>query len=110
VDGARALGATYVGFDTLGGDAHARSESLLKPGGKLVYVRGDPIRALRRPDVEVLRAEVAATRARLGRILGSAITGALKPHIERIYCFGDAPAMYAASQRGHTRGKLVLAT
>jgi hypothetical protein len=32
----------------------------------------------------------------------------LKPHVDQVFAFEDAPAMYAASQRGHGRGKKVL--
>ena len=33
----------------------------------------------------------------------------LKPHVDQVFAFEDAPAMYAASQGGHGRGKKVLA-
>jgi NADPH:quinone reductase-like Zn-dependent oxidoreductase len=101
--------ACDVVFDMLGGEVHARSAAALKPGGRLVYIIGARIEPVARTDVRVLNGPIAATRERLGRIAEWANAGVLKPHVERIYAFEDAPAMYAASQVGHGRGKKVLA-
>jgi hypothetical protein len=49
----------------------------------------------------VLNGPIVATRERLSRIAEWADAGVLKPYVERIYAFEDAPSMYAASQRGH---------
>ena len=98
-----------VVFDMVGGEVHARSAAALKPGGRLAYIHGDPIQRATRTDIRVLNAPIAATRERLGRIAEWASTGVLRPHVERMFAFEDAPAMYAASQRGHGRGKRVLA-
>ena len=57
----------------------------------------------------MLNGPIVATRERLSRIAEWADAGVLKPYVERIYAFEDAPSMYAASQRGHARGKKVLA-
>ncbi|MGE5792379.1 MAG: NADP-dependent oxidoreductase, partial [Bacteroidota bacterium] len=98
-----------VVFDMLGGAVHERSAAAMRPGGRLVYIHGDPIQRVVRTEIQVLNAPIVATRERLSRIAEWAAAGALKPHLERIYAFEDAPAMYAASQRGHGRGKKVLA-
>jgi NADPH:quinone reductase-like Zn-dependent oxidoreductase len=98
-----------VVFDMLGGKVHDRSVAALKPGGRLVYLIADPIQPTARTDVQVLNGLIAATRERLGRIAEWASAGVLRPHVERVYAFEDAPAMYAASQGGHGRGKKVLA-
>lgn len=97
-------------LDTLGGEVHARSAAALAPGGRLVYLIAGPLPPVTRSDIEVLNGPIVATRERLGRIAGWAAAGVLKPHVERIYAFEDAPAMYAASERRHGRGKLVLET
>lgn len=97
-------------LDTLGGEVHARSAAALAPGGRLVYLIAGPLPPVTRTDIEVLNGPIVATRERLGRIAGWAAAGVLKPHVERIYAFEDAPAMYAASERRHGRGKLVLET
>ena len=97
-----------VVFDMLGGDVHTRSAAALKPGGRLVYIIADPVQRTARTDVQVLNGPIAATRERLSRIAEWASAGVLKPHVERVYPFEEAPTMYAASQRGHGRGKKVL--
>jgi NADPH:quinone reductase-like Zn-dependent oxidoreductase len=98
-----------VVFDMLGGDVHARSAAALKPGGRLVYIHGEPVQRVTRTDIQVFNAPIAATRERLGRIAEWAHAGVLKPHVDRVYAFEDAPSMYAISQRGRGRGKKVLA-
>jgi NADPH:quinone reductase-like Zn-dependent oxidoreductase len=98
-----------VVFDMLGGAVHARSAEALKAGGRLVYIIADRFQPTARTDIRVLNGPIGATRERLSRIAEWATAGVLKPHVERIYAFADAPAMYAASQRGHGRGKKVLA-
>jgi NADPH:quinone reductase-like Zn-dependent oxidoreductase len=98
-----------VVFDMLGGEVHARSVAALKPGGRLVYILADRVQRTARTDVQVLNGPIVATRERLGRIAEWATAGVLKPHVERVFALEDAPAMYAASQRGHGRGKRVLA-
>jgi NADPH:quinone reductase-like Zn-dependent oxidoreductase len=98
-----------VVFDMLGGDVHARSAAALKAGGRIVYIIADPVPPAERTDIRVLNGPILATRERLGRIAEWANAGVLKPHVERVYPFEEAPTMYAASQRGHGRGKKVLA-
>jgi NADPH:quinone reductase-like Zn-dependent oxidoreductase len=97
-----------VVFDMLGGDVHARSAAALKPGGRLVYIIAEPFQRSARTDIQVLNGPIVATRERLGQIAEWATAGVLKPHVERVFAFEDAPAMYAASQGGHGRGKKVL--
>jgi len=98
-----------VVFDMVGGDVHARSAAALKPGGRLVYILADRFQRTERTDIQVLSGPIVATRERLRRIAEWANAGVLRPHVEQVYAFEDAPAMYAASQRGHGRGKKVLA-
>ncbi len=97
-----------VVFDCLGGDAHVQSAALLKPGGKLVYINADPLRPTGRDDIEVLHTPIMGTAQRFAKIIEWATTGVLKPHIDKVFAFTDAKAMYAASERGHGRGKKVL--
>jgi NADPH:quinone reductase-like Zn-dependent oxidoreductase len=95
-------------FDMLGGEAHGRSAAALRPGGRLVYIIAAPVAPIARTDIELLNGPIAATRARLGRIVEWVEAGVLRPHVERVFAFEDAPAMYVASQQGHGRGKKVL--
>ena len=97
-----------VVFDCLGGEAHARSARLLKPGGKLVYINADPIGPTGRADIDVLYTPIMGNAERFGKIMEWATAGVLKPHISQVFAFAEAKAMYAASQSGHARGKRVL--
>jgi NADPH:quinone reductase-like Zn-dependent oxidoreductase len=97
-----------VVFDMVGGPVHTRSAEVLKPGGRLVWIIAAPVAPIARADIQVLNGPIVATRERLGRIAEWADAGVLEPHVDRVYAFEDAPAMYAASQRGHGRGKKVL--
>ncbi len=97
-----------VVFDCLGGDAHVKSAALLKRGGKLVYINADPLRPTGRDDIEVLHTPIMGNTERFAKIIEWATTGVLKPHIDRVFAFTDAKAMYAASESGHGRGKRVL--
>jgi NADPH:quinone reductase-like Zn-dependent oxidoreductase len=97
-----------VVFDMLGGEVHARSAAALKPGGRLVYIIGAPVEPVARSDIRVLNGPIVATRERLARIAEWADAGILKPHVDQVFAFADAPAMYAASERRHGRGKRVL--
>jgi NADPH:quinone reductase-like Zn-dependent oxidoreductase len=98
-----------VVLDTLGGEAHLRSQQVLRPGGRLVALSAAPIPAgPRREDVKVVMAQVQPTRARLERIFEWAAEGVLRPQIGQTFAFEDAPRAYAASEAGHARGKLVI--
>ena len=69
-----------VVFDTVGGDVQARSYSVLRPGGRLVWVAPAPA-GLRPPrsDVTVLRPAVTRDRAHLERIVALLEAGAVSP-------------------------------
>jgi NADPH:quinone reductase-like Zn-dependent oxidoreductase len=98
-----------VVFDTVGGDVQARSYSILKPRGRLVWVAPAPD-GFRQPrsDVTVLRPAVSRDRAHLDRIVALLDAGAVSPPITR-YDLVDAAEAHRVSEARHLRGKLVLA-
>jgi NADPH:quinone reductase-like Zn-dependent oxidoreductase len=127
VDYARSLGADHVidynetdftnivsdcdvVFDTVGGDVQARSYSVLKPGGRLVWVAPAPD-GFRQPrsDVKVLRPAVTRDRAHLERIVELLDAGAVSPPPITRYNLPDAAEAHRVSEARHLRGKLVLA-
>ena len=99
-----------VVFDTVGGGVQTRSYSVLKPGGRLVWVApaaegsGQP-----RSDVRVLRPAVTRDRAHLERIVALLDAGAVSPPPITRYALADAADAHRISEARHLRGKLVLA-
>jgi NADPH:quinone reductase-like Zn-dependent oxidoreductase len=98
-----------VVLDTLGGEAHVRSQGALKPGGVLVALSATPIPAHEpRTDVRIEKPMIQATRERLTRIFEWTASGKIRPQVTRQFRLDDAHAAYAESERGHGRGKIVF--
>jgi NADPH:quinone reductase-like Zn-dependent oxidoreductase len=99
-----------VVFDTIGGDVQARSYSVLKPGGRLVWVAPGPEGFIQpRSDVTVLRPAVSRDRPHLERIVALLNAGAVSPPPIVQYRLADAAEAHRVSEARHLRGKLVLA-
>jgi NADPH:quinone reductase-like Zn-dependent oxidoreductase len=98
-----------VVFDLLGGDIHRRSYTVLKRGGRLVYLNAEPIED-RGPDfgVEVRMAQIVPSRAALASIVNLVAEGALRPHPEMVLPFERFADAQSLSEQGHGRGKIVL--
>ena len=98
-----------VVFDTIGGEVHARSFEVLKPGGRLVHVAPGP-KGFEPPrsDVTVTRPNVARDRKHLERIVELVESGAVKPPEITQMPLADAAAAQEISKTGHVRGKIVL--
>lgn len=109
-DFAKVVSGCDVVFDTVGGDVQARSYSVLKPGGRLVWVAPAP-EGFRPPrtDVRVLRPAVSRDRAHLERIVALLDAGAVSPPPIVRYALADAAEAHRVSESRHLRGKLVLA-
>ena len=98
-----------VVFDTIGGEVHARSFDVLKPGGRLVHIAaGPPGFSPPREDVRVIRPNVRRDRAHLTRILELAESGAVRPPYIQERPLADAAAAQEISKTGHVRGKIIL--
>ncbi len=98
-----------VVYDTVGGDVHARSFSVLKSGGRLIYIARPPDGfEAPRDDVEVLRPQVARDRRHLERINQLVAAGAIRaPALTRMP-LADVAVAHELSKTGHVRGKIVL--
>lgn len=102
------VGEVDVALDTLGGEANARTFSVMKPGGLIVALSALPLLASPRADVRCELVRIIPTRDRLLRLLGWAAERRIKPQVGKTFALAEAPAAYALSQTGHARGKIVL--
>lgn len=91
-------------LDTIGGEVHARSAQVLKPGGALVFLNAAPRAPVHRTDVRVLPTEVRATPERLRALLSAR----LRVPIEAQFPLERAAEGYELSRSGHARGKIVI--
>ena len=86
-------------FDTVGGNVRAGCYTVLKPGGKLVWIAPAPDGFKPpRDDVETLRPDVKRDRAHLERMLALLAAGAVWPPAITRYKLADA-ARSAPRQR-----------
>ena len=98
-----------VVFDTIGGEVHARSFAVLKPGGRLIHIAPGPKDFTpSRDDVTVTRPHVGRDRAHLERVLELVAEGAVKPPEIKILPLSEAAQAHELSQAGHVRGKIVF--
>jgi NADPH:quinone reductase-like Zn-dependent oxidoreductase len=108
-DFTKAVSGCDVVFDTVGDEVQVRSYSVLKPGGRLVWVAPAPDGFKpSRSDVKVLRPAVSRDRAHLERIVALLDAGAVVPPPIVRYALADAAEAHRVSEARHLRGKLVL--
>jgi NADPH:quinone reductase-like Zn-dependent oxidoreductase len=98
-----------VVFDTVGGDVRAGCYTVLKPGGRLVFISPTPDGFVPpRKDVETLRPNVARDRAHLERMLALLEAGAVWPPNIVHYKLSDAAEAHRVCESRHLRGKLIF--
>jgi NADPH:quinone reductase-like Zn-dependent oxidoreductase len=98
-----------VVFDTVGGDVRAGSYTVLKPGGRLVWIAPAPHGFQpTRTDVQTLRPNVARDRAHLERMLSLLDRGAVWPPAISRYKLSEAAEAHRVIEARHLQGKLVL--
>jgi NADPH:quinone reductase-like Zn-dependent oxidoreductase len=98
-----------VVLDTIGGEAQHRSWKVLKEGGILVSIAGQPSRE--EATAHGVRAGyifVQPNAAQLAEIAALADSGKLKPVIETVLPLSETRRAHEISQAGHVRGKIVL--
>jgi NADPH:quinone reductase-like Zn-dependent oxidoreductase len=98
-----------VVFDTVGGDVRIGSYTVLKPGGRLVWIAPAPEGFQpTRNDVQTLRPAVARDRAHLERMIALLDAGAVWPPTIIRYKLADAAEAHRVSESRHLQGKLVF--
>jgi NADPH:quinone reductase-like Zn-dependent oxidoreductase len=108
-DFSKTVSGCDVVFDTVGGDVQVRSYTVLKPGGRLVWIAPAPagFQPTRR-DVQTLRPGVARDRAHLERMVALLEADAVSPPAITRYKLADAAEAHRVSEGRHLQGKLVF--
>ncbi|OCT14515.1 alcohol dehydrogenase [Paenibacillus pectinilyticus] len=95
-------------LDTVGGETLARTWSVLKPGGRLVSIAGQPpMEKAKQAGIQVIRPGVA-TSGDLKAIAELIEAGKLTINIEMSFALADVRQAHEKSQTGHGRGRVVL--
>jgi len=98
-----------VVLDSIGGEVREKSWQVLKPGGVLVSIVGDPASPLAEVlGVRAAKVLVEPNIGQLGQIAELIDAGRLRVEIERTFPLAEAAEAHRHGERGHTRGKLVL--
>ncbi|MCH5676890.1 NADP-dependent oxidoreductase [Streptomyces gilvus] len=96
-----------VVFDAVGGDTQARSWHVLRSGGTLVSIVSPPGPSPS-PDTHGVFFVVEPDRAGLIALSELVESGRLTPYVDRVVPLQDTAGAYAALEREHRRGKIVL--
>ncbi len=98
-----------VVFDTVGGETLRRSYGIVKRGGYLVTIVDDlDSAALEQRGIRGSHAVVRADGGQLAQIARLIDAGKIIPHASEIFDLASAAAAQDLSQKGRTRGKIVL--
>ena len=97
-----------VVLDTVGGDTTERSFRVVKPGGIVVSIVGDPSRFAHDSTVRTASVLVKPDAGQLARIAALVDEGKIRPVVSLVLPLSEARRAQEASQGGHTRGKIVL--
>jgi NADPH:quinone reductase-like Zn-dependent oxidoreductase len=98
-----------VVLDTIGGEVLERSWAVLRPGGTLVTLAGQPEQAAAAArGVRGLGLMTQAKVADLTEIAAWIDAGRVKPIVSAVLPLAEARAAHERMERGHARGKIVL--
>jgi NADPH:quinone reductase-like Zn-dependent oxidoreductase len=98
-----------VVLDTMAGETRARSWGVLKKGGVLVSILGQPSQEeAKAHGVRATGIFVQPNPSQLQEIAGLVDAGKLKPHVEAVFPLSEAAKAHEMSQTLHVRGKIVL--
>ena len=98
--------------DLVGGDVHARSRAVLRPGGVLVWLIALPFEddATGR-DIDVRQAVIEDSPQILKAVVALANAGHVRPLVSRVLPLGQAAAAHRILEAGrNSRGRLILDT
>jgi alcohol dehydrogenase len=96
-------------FDTVGGDTSAKSFQVLKPGGVLVSMAGQPDEQLaKQHNVTAIGQGTKTTTDKLQKIADMVDQGLLKVNIDKVFPLNQAGDALDYLQNGHPKGKVVI--
>jgi NADPH:quinone reductase-like Zn-dependent oxidoreductase len=98
-----------VVFDTVGGDTLERSWRVLNKGGRLISIVQPPAAELAaKYGVHAEMLAMQPNSAQLAEIAKLVDSGQVKVIVERVLPLSEARQAHELSEKGHTRGKIVL--
>jgi len=98
-----------VVFDMLGGDTLERSVAVLKPGGRLVSIKGAlPDGIAEQHDISFALVMMTPSGETLAEIASLVEADQLQPIIDTVYTLDEVQAAYAHSESGRAKGKIVI--
>jgi NADPH:quinone reductase-like Zn-dependent oxidoreductase len=96
-------------FDTVGGDTMEESFKVLKKGGTLVSMLGQPNPTLTKQyGVTAIGQMTHVTTEILKRLAQLVDSGAIKIHVDRVFPLEKAKEAFQLLEEGHPRGKVVF--
>ncbi len=96
-------------FDTVGGDTTDKSFKVLKKGGTLVSMLGQPNPTLTKQyGVTAIGQMTHATTDVLKRLAQLVDSGAIKIHVDKVFPLEKSTEAFQLLEEGHPRGKVVL--
>lgn len=97
-----------VVLDVIGGEVLERSFAVLRPGGTLVSLRGDPGEKAAQLGMKGQRVLVRPDGAQLAALTAIIDGGHLRPFVETVLPLDEVNKAFELSESGHTQGKIVL--
>lgn len=98
-----------VVLDTMSGETRERSWGVLKQGGMMVSILGQPdSKTAAQFGVEAAGILVYPDGRQMAEIAALVDAGNLRPHVEAVYPLSEVAVAHEHVQGGHTRGKVVL--
>lgn len=97
-----------VVYDTVGGDITDRSLQVLKRGGLLISIAGQPTQEKAKERGVTAKRSGRASAEKLSKIAQLIVEKKIAPHIARVFPLEEAGRAHESCQSGHNRGKTVL--
>lgn len=98
-----------VVFDTIGGETLERSYAIVKRGGILVTVAGQPSpEKAAQHGIQAIYSGAQASTAVLSEVANLIDSGKVKVYVNKVFPFAELKQALDLNQTGHTRGKIVV--